>query len=205
MPTSTAVDTAALKDRVTKILTDPKAEWRVIDAEPADTGKLYRAYIAPLSAIPAVAGFIGMSFIGLTLPLIGTYRVPIVRGLVGAILSFVLGLIGVYVAAVIIEKLAPTFDSKPDVNQALKLVAYASTPVWVAGVLQLIPLLSPLTIIAALYAIYLFYLGLPVLMKTPQSKVIPYMAVSAVIIIVLYFVIGACVGIVTGLSAVTLS
>ena len=84
----------------------------------------------------------------------------------------------------IIEKLAPNFDSRGDTAQALKLVAYASTPVWIAGVLHLVPLLGVLILLAALYAVYLFYLGLAPVMKTPQDKVLPFMIVSAVVVVV---------------------
>ena len=72
-----------------------------------------------------------------------------------------------------------------------RLVVYAMTPVWVAGVLNLVPALAFLGIIAGLYAIYLFYLGLPVLMGTPADKVIPYMVVSALVIIVVSVVLGS--------------
>ena len=79
----------------------------------------------------------------------------------------------------------------------MKLVVFASTPMWLAGVLQIIPALGVLAILAALYAIYLFYLGLPPLMHTPADKVIPYMVVAALVIIV----ISVCLGVVT--AAVT--
>jgi hypothetical protein len=59
-------------------------------------------------------------------------------------------------------------------------------------------MLAVLGIIAALYSIYLFYLGLPVMMKTPADKVIPYMAVSAVVIIVVYIVAALISGAITG-------
>jgi hypothetical protein len=188
----------ALQDRVVGILTKPREEWVTIAAEPTDVQKLYREYIVPLAAIPAICSWLGQSIVGTTVPFVGTYRVGFVRGLAWAIVSYVLGLVGVYVAAVIIEKLAPTFQSQSDRLAALKLVAYASTPIWVAGVLNLIPALGVLGLLAALYAIYLFYLGIPVLMKTPADKVIPYMAVSAVVIIIVYFVIGVVAGAVTG-------
>jgi hypothetical protein len=86
--------------------------------------------------------------------------------------------------------LAPTFQSRSSPVQALKLVIYAMTPVWVAGVLNLVPALAVLVILAGLYAIYLFYLGLPSVMGTPADKVIPYMAVSAVVVIVVSIVLG---------------
>jgi len=77
-------------------------------------------------------------------------------------------------------------------------VAYASTPVWIAGVFNLVPMLAFLIIFAALYSVYLFYLGVPVLMKTPQDKVIPYMIVSVVVIILVYVVISLVLGVFGG-------
>lgn len=194
------VNVPALKDRVTKILTDPKTEWPVIEAEPTTVDKLYKGYIMPLAAIPAVASFIGMSFIGTNLGFLGYYRTPIVTGVVGMIVAYVLTLAMVYVGALVISKLAPTFQSKSDDLQALKLVAYAQTAAWIAGVLSVIPVLGVLAIIGGLYSIYLFYLGLPVMMKTPQDKVIPYMVVSALVVIVLAIIVGAVTGAIVGVS-----
>jgi hypothetical protein len=105
----------------------------------------------------------------------------------------------------VIDKLAPTFDSKPNVVQALKLVAYSSTAGWVAGVLNIIPVLGIIAALAGLYGIYLFYLGLPVLMKTPEAKVIPYMVVAAIVVIVLSILVGVIVGMVVGAGAVATS
>ena len=194
------VNGPALVDRVTRILKDPKGEWPVIEAEVTTTEQLYRGYIAPLAAIPAVAGFIGMSIVGISLPFVGHYRVGILGGIVQAVLSWVLAMVGVYIAALVINKLAPTFDSTPNDMQALKLVAYASTAAWVAGIFNVIPVLGLLALLGALYSIYLFYVGLPVMMKTPEAKVVPYMVVSVIVLICLYFVIGLLTAAISGVG-----
>lgn len=191
MPTTTDAAAPALQDRVRRILTTPKTEWAVIEAESTDVATLYKSYIIILAAIPAVAAFIGTTMIGTTVPFVGTIRTPVATGFAHMVVSYVLGLVGVYIAALIIDKLAPTFDSTPNMIQALKLVAYAMTPVWVAGVLYIIPALGIIVLIASLYSIYLFYLGVPVLMKTPEAKVVPYMVVAAIVTIVVSIVMGA--------------
>ncbi|HVL69512.1 MAG TPA: Yip1 family protein [Vicinamibacterales bacterium] len=200
MTSTLDVNVPALKARVTNLLTSPATEWPVIEAEPTTTEKLYRGYIAPLAAIPAVAGFIGSAIIGVTLPFIGTYRDSIPSALAHMLVSFVLSLVGVYVAALVVNKLAPTFESRADDLQALKLVAYAQTPSWLAGALFAVPVLGVLAILGTLYAIYLFYLGLPVMMKTPQSKVIPYMVVAAVVVIAVSVVVGLLSAALTGVG-----
>jgi hypothetical protein len=181
-----------LQTRAKNILMQPAQEWPVIAGESTDVTALLRDYAAPLSAIPAVCRWIGMSVIGVSVPFIGTVRVGIVRGLASAIVTWVLSLVGAWLAALVIEKLAPSFGSRGDTAQALKLVVYASTAIWIAGVLNLIPALSILTLLAGLYAIYLFYLGLTPVMQTPNDKVVPYMIVSALVVIVVTVVVGFC-------------
>lgn len=177
------VNVPALKDRVTNIIKDPANEWRRIEPEPTTIEQLYRGFIIPVAAIPVVAGFIGSVVIGT--PFIG--RTGPIAGIVTAVFALAMTLIGTYVSAFIISKLAPSFSSVADDRQALKLVAYSSAPVWVAGILNIIPLLGWLSMLAWFYTIYVFYLGVPVMMKTPQDKVIPYMAVSALVMIVVSF------------------
>lgn len=204
MTMTSDVDTAAIQARVTKVLTDPKNEWPVIEKEPTTLEKLYKGYIIPLAAIPVIASFIGTVFIGVNMGFLGTYRTPIVRGVFWAIVSYVLALAAVYIAAFVVNKLAPTFQSQPSDTQSLKLVAYAETPVWIAGALHILPFLGALAgLIGGLYAIYLFYLGLPVMMKTPQDKVIPYMLVAAVVIIVLMFCVTVITGMIVGTGLAT--
>ena len=192
-----------LVPRVTNILTKPKQEWPVIASEATDAATLYKEYIVLLAAVPAICSFIGMTVIGVPVPFFGTMRVGVASGLTGLIVRYVLSLASVYAAAFIIEKLAPTFQSRGDTIQALKLVAYASTPAWVAGVLGLFPPLVALGILAGLYGVYLFYLGLPHLMHTPPDKVIPYMIVSAIVIIVMYVIVGAITAATAGVGMMT--
>ena len=186
-----------LQTRARNIITQPAQEWRTIAAETTDVGSLLRDYAAPLSAIPAIAGWIGGSIIGY-----GFFRVGLVRGFANAVVSWVFGLVGCWLAAIVIEKLAPTFGSRGSTAQALKLVVYASTPVWLAGILNLIPPLAVLTLLAALYALYLFYVGLPIVMQTPQDKVVPYIVVSAIVVIVVMICVGFFASVVTGVGRI---
>lgn len=179
-----------LQTRIRGILMNPKTEWSAIAAEPDDVAAIYRDYIVFLAAIPAVCMFFGLTLIGI--PLFGRYGLSTALG--SAVAMYVTSLVAPFIAAIVLEKLAPKFQSSGSTARALKLVAYASTPVWVAGVFYLVLMLAPLALIAALYAIYLFYLGLPVLMKTPLDKVVPFMVVAAIVVVVLNIVLRAIVG-----------
>lgn len=193
------MDFAKLIERVKGIVLSPKTEWEKIAAEPADVKSLFTGYAMILAAIPAVCGLIGSTVIGVSLPIVGTLRTPIAAALVQLVLTYVLGLVVIYVVALIIDALAPTFDGQKNSVQALKLVVYSSTPVWLAGVFALVPLLSVLGILAALYGLYLLYIGLAPLMKNPQDKSIGYTA----LIIVCYIVLAIIVGVVIAAAAGT--
>jgi hypothetical protein len=184
-------------------LTKPKQEWPIIASEAADVGTLYKEYIVLLAAVPAICSFIGMTLIGVPVPFFGACRAGVASGLTGVVVRYALSLVSAYIAALIVQKLAPTFQSRGETVQALKLVAYSSTPAWVAGVLALFPPLVALGTLAGLYGVYLFYLGLPHLMQTPPDKVIPYMVVSAIVIIILYVIVGAITTAVAGVGMMT--
>lgn len=184
--------------RVKAILMTPKTEWPVIAAEPATVADLYKNYIVWLAAIPAICSFIKSSFIGQGAFGI-YYRTPVGAGLAAMVVGYLLTLALVYVVALIVDALAPTFSGQKSQIQALKAVAYSWTASWVAGIAVLIPWLGYLIMLAALvYGIYLLYLGLPVTMKSPTEKAGGYTAVTIIIAIVLGWIVALIVGGIVG-------
>ena len=177
-------------ERAKAILLQPKETWPVIDAEPATVGSIYKDWLIVMAAIPAVCGFIGISLVGVGAFGFG-YRMPIVGGLVAAVVGYVLSLAMTYIMALVVDGLAPSFGATKSQVGALKVMAYGATAVYVAGVLKLLPALGLLGIIAACYSVYLMYLGLQSVMKCPQDKAVGYTAVVVVIFIVASVVVGS--------------
>jgi Yip1 domain/zinc-ribbon domain len=173
--------------RVKNILLSPATEWPVIAAEPTSARRLYLGYVAPLVAIGVVATFIGHSVVGL--PLVG--RVGVGAELAHAVVAYALSFLGVFLIALIVDLLAPSFGGQRDSLAALKVTVYSFTPGWIAGVFNLIPLLGILGIVGALYGLYLLYLGLPVLMRCPVDKSVGYTVVTVICAIVTWVVIAA--------------
>lgn len=185
--------------RVKAILLKPAETWDVIDKEQPTVGSLYTSYVMPLAAIPVVCTLIGSLVFGLG----GfgfTYKPSVAFALTQAVVSYGLGLAMVYVIALIIEALAPNFGGAKDRLQALKIAAYFPTASWVAGVFGLLPALGIVALLGGLYSLYLLYLGLPKLMKTPQDKAMPYFVVVLILAIVVSIVIGMAAGAVAGLT-----
>ena len=197
------MDSGKIIERVKAILITPKTEWPIAATESATTSGLYAGYIAIIAAFPIIAGFLKGSLIGTSVFGI-TVRTPIGMGIVGMLLHYGLTLVLVYVMALIINALAPTFGGQKDMVQALKTVAYAWTASWVAGIAVIVPWLGWLIAIAGgIYSIYLLYLGLPYTMTCPAEKAGGYTAVSVIIAIVLSWIIGMIVLGVVGTAAMT--
>ncbi len=165
-----------LIQRVKAILLEPKTTWPEIEREATTTGRLYTDYLMILAAIPAIAGFIGMSIVGMG-GMGVHFRVPFFSGLLNMVVGYVLSLVGVFVLSLIVDALAPTFKGEKNSLNALKLVVFAATAAMVGGIFSLLPALGVIALLASLYSIYLIYLGLPVLMKCPQEKAVAYTAV----------------------------
>lgn len=163
----------------------PDSTWSAISSERAEAATLITGYVLPLAGAAAVAQAIGVSVVGQNLGLLGTYRMPITTALGIAVASLVFAAVGVLVMAFIIDALAPTFGAQRNREQALKVAVYSATPVWLAGLLQIVPVLGVLALVGALYALYLLYLGLPRLMRSPADKTFAYLGAVVVCAIVI--------------------
>ena len=189
--------------RVKAILMTPKTEWPVIAQETTTVADLYKNYILIIAAIPAVMNFIQMSVIGITIPFGGTIRTGIVSGITSALVYYIMMLVMIFVVGLIIDALAPTFGGVKDQVQALKAAAYSATAASVASIFQIVPALGVLIgLIALIYGVYLLYLGLPVTMRAPQDRAVPYTAVVVVCTIVVGLIAGLAMASFTGLSQV---
>jgi hypothetical protein len=171
-----------LIERVKSILLIPEAEWLVVAQEPDDTAALFTRYVAVLALIPALAGFIGVSVIG--------GHGSLTAGFVGAVVGYLLSFAAVFLVALIVDAVAPTFGVQKNFPSALKLTVYSYTPAWLAGIFLLIPGLSLLTIVG-LYGGYLLWLGLPPLMHAPRGKTLPYAAAIVLCALIIEMLIAA--------------
>ena len=165
-----------LVDRIKNILMSPRTEWAKIAEEPATVQSLYVGYILILAAIGPLAILIRSGGVAIAV----------------AIAQYVIALLVVYLIALIVDVLAPTFNGTKDFMQSLKLVAYSYTAAWIAGVFLLLgsTLGGLIGLLAAIYAWYTFYLGVPVLKKCPPEKAVGYTIVVVLCGIVLAIVLG---------------
>ena len=177
----------SLVDRAKNIIVTPKTEWAVIASEEANAGSIFTGYVLPFLILDAAATFIGHAFIWGA----GHYGDWAMKwAIYYVVLTFVNGALGVWLTAMVVNALAPSFGSEKNMGRAMQLVAYSMTPAWVGGLLGIIPIIGWLGMLFGIYGLYLIYLGLPHTMKTPADKVVTYMVITILALIVVYVIIG---------------
>jgi hypothetical protein len=175
------MDFGKLIERAKNICLSPKTEWPKIAEEQATTGSIFTGYIMILALIPALATVVA-SLVG--------GRMGLTFGIGAAVIGYGVGLVVVFIASVIVNALAPTFDGTKNSINALKVIAYSMTPGWLAGIFNIIPFVGWLVaLIGSIYGIYLLYLGLSPLMKNPHDKSVGYTALVIVCYIVIFMVL----------------
>lgn len=184
--------TQSLITRALNLLLHPSETWDLIDAEPATIEGLYRSWVLPLAAIPAVCSAIGLiGFRGVQI--FGVRYQPSIVTIVGdAVATYALTLASVYVLALVIDQFALQFGGERSRTQAFKVAAYSGTAAWLAGVFRLLPSSGGLlALLGVAYSLYLLYVGLPKLMRSSPVFTLNYFALTLVVTLIMAAVIGS--------------
>lgn len=178
-----------LVERAKNILISPAKEWEVIKQENLTVPQIYLNYAVILAAIPAIAGFIGYSIFGISAGFIN-YHVPVGLGILWLVLTYVLSLVGIYIVALSADLLAPSFGATKDMVASTKAIVFAETPVWVAGILYIVPSLGILATLAGIYGLVLLFMGLKTVKEVPKEKMVGYFILVLIISVVVMVLVG---------------
>jgi hypothetical protein len=174
------MDYKKIWNRIKLIITNPNSEWEKIYNEPNDQTEIITKYAIPLIALGAITTFIGKA----AMEVYSVYE-----GFMLAITYFISTLAGIYISAIVISELAPNFETKKDYSASLKLIVYSATASLAAAVVaSLHPGLSFIGLFG-LYSVYLFWIGLPIILGTPEDKKIGFVLISALVILAITFII----------------
>ncbi len=180
-----------IADSAKNIILKPKEEWPKISAMQISNKNLILTYALPLAAIAAV--------ISLFVIWLGTY-LTFGFALKVAALQIVLPVLTIIASAILTNELAETFNSVKDLTRSFKLITYSYTPWLLANIIASISWSLTWVMLFSLYGIYLLWLGLPVLMKTPEDK----RPIYTLAIVVIMFLIGLILSAIFGMDRIDL-
>ena len=122
-------------ERAKNIITSPNKEWDVIALEQPNTGQIIMGYVLLLAGAAAVAAFIGFGLIGFNSGLF--HYATTSWGIYYALRVLIAAIVGVFISALVIDALAPSFGSEKNMGRSVQLVEYSYTPGWVGGLLAI--------------------------------------------------------------------
>lgn len=169
-----------LINEIKELVLHPTQLFQRLKEEQTTQGEITKSLLVYITAIPAAAGFLGKVIIGQNIAFVRYYHVPFFSGLLWATLLFAFSILGIYAVAFIVNYLSPKFGGAHDDLAAFKLTVYSFMPLFVLGISSLIPALAGFHILG-LYGVYLFYIGLPVLMQVPEEKALPFTVLLSLI------------------------
>ncbi|MGE3143081.1 MAG: Yip1 family protein [Hyphomonadaceae bacterium] len=177
------------------LLRDPRAEWEQIRAEETNVPSILLGYVLPLAAIIPICSVLGATVFG---ERIGeaTVRTDFGRTLVGAVVTFAAIIALVYFIGILINAIAENFDAERDDLSAQKVAAYSMTPFLLSGVFWLWPPLWWATLLGVGATAFLFYRGLPPLMKASPERAMGYAAtimIAGLVAFIILFALAGCV------------
>ena len=176
-----------LVERLKGILLTPRTEWPKIAAEPMTVQQIYTTWIMILGAIGPLVALVMTRSIG------------------AALAQYLLLLVVTALVALIVDALAPSFGGRKDFPTSLKLAAFSYTAAFLGGIFGLLGMIGGLlSLAAAVYAWYTFFLGAPVLGKCSPEKALPFtlvVVVAGIALGVLLSVLLAGLGMGPGLPA----
>jgi hypothetical protein len=181
-----------LTSRVKDIMLQPRRTWKEIDAEFIKPAELWGKYILPLAAIGPLFITISWLVFGKPVALTSlTNPVPIATAITRGLAEYVLLLLSVFVLALLLSAVAPTFGGQKNDVQALKAAAYSNTSAWLGGAFSLIQALWPVKWIFYVYTFVLLFIGLPLVMKVPSQQSVAYSAVGVIIGFAMFLLVRA--------------
>ncbi len=167
----------ALLSRVNNILLHPKAEWQVIRDEAATYPGIVLRYISILSAIPPVASIVGRYIFDRDVPDSVLLSSPWHLILSNA-LWYCMYIMNVMITGAVITSITVSAESRRRGVTGLQIAAYSFTPLFIGGLIAVIPHMTWCIHIAVLYGMYILYLGMRTLFAMRRMRAAVYAAAS---------------------------
>jgi len=180
------------------LLVRPTTQWRAIAALDGRSLATLTLYPCIMAILPAVAWFYGTSQVGWT---VGDQGDPIKLTAQSArqiCLLFYLGMVACVVAiGYFIHWMSDTYGANSSLIKGVVVAAYTATPLFIAGLVGIYPILwldMLVGVVAVSWAVYLLYLGTPIVMGVPPERGFLYAsAVFAVALVSFVALLGATV------------
>ena len=178
------------------LLVRPSAQWRTVADLPESSFKTLVLYPCFLAILPAVAWFYGTSQVGWTVGEHGeTIKLTTQSARQICILFYLTMVACVAIIGFFIHWMSDTYGAESSIAKGIIIASLAATPMFLFGAVGFYPVLwldMLIGIVAVCWAVYLMYLGIPIVMDIPEER--GFLFSSAVMGVALVILICLMVG-----------
>jgi hypothetical protein len=178
------------------LLVRPSAQWRTVADLPESSFKTLVLYPCFLAILPAVAWYYGTTQVGWTVGDHGeTIKLTVASARQICILFYLTMVACVSIIGYFIHWMSDTYGAESTPTKGVVIAGLTATPLFIAGLVGFYPLLwldMLVGVTAVCWAVYLMYLGIPIVMKIPEER--GFLFSSAVLAIAMVILICLMVG-----------
>ena len=175
----------------------PKAQWQQIAGRAKFSVFSAVLFTAVMACLPAVAWYYGTTAVGWTVGDGDVVRLTEQSAIV-MISLFYLTMVGSICAiGFMIHWMSETYGADSTIAKGIAIAGLSATPLFLAGAVGIIPIFWLALVVAMVsvgYAVYLLYLGIPIVMAIPEERGFLFSsAVVAFCMVILMVIMGGSV------------
>ncbi len=179
------------------LLFRPKTQWQIIASKGEFSLIKAVLYTAVMACLPAVAWFYGTTDIGWTVGDGDTIRLTKDSAMVMIVLFYFTMVISICAIGYMVHWMSHTYGTDSSTAKGIEVAGLSATPLFIAGAVGFMPvfwLALVIAVAAVCYAVYLLYLGIPIVMAIPEERGFLFSsAVVAFCMVILMVIMGGSV------------
>lgn len=177
------------------LLVKPSAQWKTITELPESSFRTLLLYPWILAIIPAVAWYYGTTNVGWTVGDGDVIKLTRDSARTICILFYFTQVACLSAIGYFIHWMSDTYGAESTISRGIIIASLAATPMFIFGAVGFYPILwldLLIGIVAVSWAVYLMYLGIPIVMDIPEER--GFLFSSAVLGVALVILICLMVG-----------
>lgn len=166
----------------TQLFSQPDNAWILIKKSEFSWKQIYIYYLIPLVFLSSLATvyFMGGIFENLGLTPNQSFFI-----------NFSGSLLGIFVSASLIARMAPRFKASPSFADSVALISFGYSPVYLASIISIHEILQIINLFAIGFMVYIFLKGSGALMGVPSHKQVGFTIVCLIILFATRVIISA--------------
>ncbi|WP_432698310.1 Yip1 family protein [Marinobacterium sp. YM272] len=155
------------------LMTHPEKEWKRMSSERESVPHFYLHHVLLMALVPVVSSYIGTTQTGWDFGGSHTIKLDTGSAVILGLVFYLLILAAVAVMGRVLHSLAKRLVHKPCRTRCTVFAGYIATPMFLAGLVSLYPIVWVCVLAGAIglcYTAYLLYRGIPTFLGIPEKE-----------------------------------